>query len=84
VRSWEGGANVKTARGEAKQGTGGAESFCAMTLAAFGCGDDVPAKIYELRTCSIDEGHVMEGSINCVARRVAFVLCNIINHIDRP
>jgi hypothetical protein len=57
---------------------------CAMTLAVFERGDDVVAKKYQLRTCSIDEGHVMEGSINCVARRVVFVLFDMFDDINSP
>jgi hypothetical protein len=82
VRSWVGEANVKTARGEAKQGAGEAEFFFAMALAAFGGGDDVVAKTYQFRTCSIGEGHMMEWSINCVARRVVFVLFDVFDDIN--
>jgi hypothetical protein len=56
----------------------------AMAFRPFGCGDDVVAKTYELRTCLIDVGHVIERSINCIARRVVFVLCNIFDYINRP
>jgi hypothetical protein len=55
-----------------------------MTLAAFRCDDDVVAKTYELRTCLIDVVHLIERSINCVARRLVFVLCNIFDYINRP
>jgi hypothetical protein len=37
----------KTARGEAKEGSSGAQFQCAMTLATFGRDDDVVAKTYE-------------------------------------
>jgi hypothetical protein len=38
----------------------------------------------ESRTCSIDEGQMMEGSINCVARRIVFVLFDMFDDINSP
>jgi hypothetical protein len=44
---WEAEANVKTARGEAKDSGSGTQFSCAITLTTFGRGNDVAAKIYE-------------------------------------
>jgi hypothetical protein len=59
---WEAGADAKTARGEAKGNSSGAQFYCAMAPTPFGRGDDVVAKTYKLRMCLSDEGHVIEVS----------------------